>query len=209
MKIQPVVEGYGEVSAVPVLLRRLGQASGAFDLEVCRPIRRKRWELVNEAALRRSIRLALLQECNAILVLFDGDDDCPKTLGPRIQACAQEEACDIPCAVVIAHREYEAWFLGAIESLRGLRGVRSDAVSLFHPEDIRDAKGKLEDYMAAARRYSETTDQPALTAKFDLAAAHRSSRSFRRMVKAFGTVLMATGGTLPEWPPPQWDSERS
>jgi hypothetical protein len=103
LKIQPVVEGYGEVSALPVLLRRLSDSSGAFDLEIGRPIRRTRWELVNEAALRRSIRLALL-----ILVLFDGDDDCPKTLAPRIQAWAQAEAREIPCMVVIAHREYEA-----------------------------------------------------------------------------------------------------
>jgi uncharacterized protein DUF4276 len=132
MRVQPIVEGYGEGDAVPVLLRRLRAESGAYGFEVNRPIRRHRSDFVNEDSLRKSVRLALLQdECRAILILFDGDDDCPGTLAPTVEAWAQDEAGQVPCVVVIANREYEAWFIASIESLRGKRGILADAIS--HP----------------------------------------------------------------------------
>lgn len=60
MKIQPIVEGEGEEAAFPVLLRRLRNESGAFDIVIQRPFRRRRSELVQEASLRRIVRSALL-----------------------------------------------------------------------------------------------------------------------------------------------------
>jgi hypothetical protein len=141
--------------------------------------------------------------CDGILILFDGDTDCPRELAPKVAAWARSEAGTVPCEVVIPHHEYEAWFLGAIESLRGQRGIREDAVSHPAPESMRGAKAKLQAYMEG-RSYGETKDQPALTALFDLAAAHRSCRSFRRMVRAFGLLAAAAGAEIGEWPPPAW-----
>ena len=45
MTIQPIVEGHGEVEAVPILLRRLRDLARAYPLEVNAPIRRhrRRW----------------------------------------------------------------------------------------------------------------------------------------------------------------------
>ena len=37
----------------------------------------------------------------------------------------------------------------------------------------------------AERAYSETGDQPAMSAMFDMALAHRRNRSFRKLVKAY------------------------
>ena len=42
--------------------------------------------------------------------------------------------------VVLAHREFEAWFLAAIESLRGTGGIRADAESHHDPESPREQK---------------------------------------------------------------------
>lgn len=165
MRIQPIVEGRGEVEAVRVLLRRLINEAGAYGFEVDRPIRLNRSDFVNEGSLRRWVRFALEKtECRAILILFDGDDDCPKTLGPRVEAWARAEAGTVPCAVVVAHREFEAWFLAAIESLRGERGILGDAVSHPSPEVPRNAKGQLSDRMTAGRSYPATADQAALAA---------------------------------------------
>lgn len=167
MKIQPIVEGHGEVSAVPVLLRRLRDEAGAFGLDVNAPIRRKRSDLVAEGGVRKAVRLALLQpECKAVLILFDSDDDCPKDLAPQIEGWARSEAGTVPCVVVLAHREYEAWFLATMESLRGKKGILQDAVSHPQPETPRDAKGYLEQQMAPGRSYSETSDQAGFTAAF-------------------------------------------
>jgi len=203
--IQPIVEGYGELAAVPVLIRRLRDESRTFGLEVGRPIRRKRSELVEESSLRKSVRLALLQpNLAAILIIFDGDDACPRELAPRLEKWAQDEARPIPTAIVIVQREYEAWFLATIESLRGKRGIRHDAERHPDPESVRGAKQALEDRMEADSSYSETADQAALSAAFDLKAAYSRSRSFRRMVRAYGLLLSGAGEAIGSWPPAHW-----
>ena len=203
--IQPIVEGHGEVEAVPVLLRRLLAEAGRFDVAVGRPIRRKRSELVHEAGVRRAIRLARLKpDCRAILFMFDADSDCPATLAPQVEAWAQAEAGPIACAVVMANKEYEAWFLASMESLRGVRGIRADATSHNRPEVPRGAKERIERWMSAGRSYSETSDQPALSEKFDMAAAFSSCRSFRRLSHAFELALIGAGRPIENWPPLSW-----
>lgn len=205
MNIQPIVEGYGDVAAVPVLLRRLRDEARVYQVEVNRPIRRNRSELVQEGPLRKSVQLALLQpDCGAILILFDGDDDCPRELAPTIQTWASQESHEVPCEVVIARREYEAWFLAAADSLRGRRGLRDDAAFPEDPEGPRDAKGRLEGLMRPGWSYSETADQAPLTAEFDMVAAYARSRSFRRMTSAFGGLLSRLGVPPRQWPPPNW-----
>lgn len=203
--IQPIVEGHGEVEAVPVLLRRLRDEAGAFDLQVGGPIRRSRSQLTREEPVHQAIELARRQpHCDSILILLDGDEDCPRELAPRIQHWAEAAARGIPCAVVMAHREYEAWFLAAVESLRGYRGIRPDAAPPLDPEASRGAKEALEGLMAADTSYHETADQPAMTARFDMATAYRRSRSFRRMTSAFGSLLRARGIAVEAWPPAAW-----
>lgn len=202
MRVQPIVEGDGEVRAFPELLRRLRDESQTFGLVFNHPIRKHRWELVTEAALRKVVRIALLQECDGILILFDSDKECPRELAAKVQAWAREEARGKPCEVVIAHCEYEAWFLASLPSLRGHRGIRLDAIAPPDPESIRGAKEKL-------RANTETgsyvpDDQAALSALFDLSAAYRSCRSFRRLVRAFGIVASGAGASLQEWPPSSW-----
>jgi hypothetical protein len=206
VNIQPIVEGHGEVTAVPVLLRRLRDEALAFGVDVNSPIRRKRSQLVQEAQLRNSIRLARLQpQCGGILILFDSDDDCPKVLMPTLQVIAQNEAGPIPCSIVLAHREYEAWFLASIYSLRGKRSVRADADPHPHPEKPRGAKGQLEARMEEGKSYHETSDQAALSAIFDMKTAYQQCRSFRRMVKVFGDTVVAGGVSLGTvWPPVGW-----
>lgn len=210
MNIQPIVEGHGEVAAVPVLIRRLRDEAGAYELDVNPPIRKPRSQLADERQLRTAVQLARTQEdCAGILILFDSDEDCPREKGPQILAWARAEADPIPCAVVLAHREFEAWFLAAIESLRGIRGIREDAQSHPNPEVPRGAKEQLEQRLVARRSYSETADQPALTARFDMADAYRLCRSFRHMVKAFSELAVVLGVNLPAiWPPLEWHPQQ-
>jgi len=203
--IQPIVEGQGEVDAVPVLLRRLRDEAQAWGLEVARPHRKPRTLLVKKEFLQSAVQVAgLTPDCVGILIILDADDDCPKIMARRLEEWAQDAAGDTPCSVVMANREYEAWFLASIETLRGKAGILPEAVSHPEPEIPRDAKGALELLMPYGASYSPTIDQAALTAHLDLESAYRSCRSFRKLVRAFG-VFAATAGVAPEvWPPTAW-----
>ena len=208
MKIYPMVEGHGEVAAAPVLLRRLLAEAQCHGIGIGRPIRRTQSQLRSKEGIQAGVRLALLQpDCAAVVILFDGEDDCPKELAATVRAWAREAAAGKPCDVVIACREYETWFLAALESLRGQYGIPTNATAPVNPESKRDAKGALEEFMPADRAYSETGDQPAMSAVFDMGLAHRRNRSFRKLVKAVGEVLVQLRQPLPAWPPSEWLAE--
>lgn len=207
MIIQPIVEGQGDEAAVPLLLRRLQDEAKAWGFEVGRPHRRRRTQLVKKDSLQIAVRVAALREdCAGILILFDADDDCPAELAPTLEQWAREAAGVIPCAVVMANREYEAWFLASIEALRGRAGIPPEAASHPRPEAPRDAKGELERRMLGGACYSATVDQAPLTAHLDLQSAYRRCRSFRKLVSAFGVLAANAGGAPAVWPPAEWVS---
>ena len=202
MKLVPIVEGKGEMEAVPLLLRRLAsEYNDSTYVEIESALRIKRSQVVKQDAIQRMIQLAKRQGGDGIMILFDSDDDCPVSLAPKITEWAKEVAADTPCVTVMAHREFEAWFLASIESLRGKRGIRDDAESHTNPERPRDAKRALKERMVLGRGYSETTDQAAFAAMFSLADAYSKCRSFRKFVKAFGELMEAAGEPLANWPP--------
>lgn len=205
MIIHPIVEGQGEEEAVPLLLRRLRDAAQIWDLEVGRPIRQRRGQLVKKDTLQRAVRLATVREdCAGILVLFDADDDCPAELAPTLEAWAREAADGKPCTVVMANREYEAWFLSGVEALRGVCRIVPEAESHPDPESVRGAKEEIEKRMPSGASYSPPVDQAKLTAHLDLERAYRSCRSFRKLVNAFGALAAAAGAVPIAWPPAAW-----
>src|SRR5688572_29082730 len=79
----------------------------------------------------------------AVLVVLDGDDDCPAQLGPVLLRRAEGACRTIPVAVVLAKKEFEAWFIASAASLAGRRGLPADLRAPADPEAIRDAKGWL------------------------------------------------------------------
>ncbi len=95
---------------------------------------------------------------------------------------------DLPIVVILARREFEAWFLAAAESLRDKGRLPDDLESPADPESIRGAKEWLSDRMPIGRSYAETTDQPALTADFDMRAARRAD-SFDKCYREIRSML--------------------
>ncbi|WP_460877127.1 DUF4276 family protein [Rhodanobacter koreensis] len=180
-----IVEGHGEVAAVPVLLRRIAawrSPNSIFDVQV--PIRVSRDRFLNrEDQFSRFLQLAG-SKCGDdgwVLVLLDADDDCPAALGPQILARARNVLPHRSISVVLANREFEAWFIGAVESLNTHRGLMIAAVDLgIDPELPRDAKSWLGHRMTSGT-YGPTTDQPAFSARMDLLQAHNRCRSFRKL----------------------------
>lgn len=195
MKVASIVEGDGEVAALPLLLRRLTDwlAPGHY-LDVQTPIRVRRDSFLNrDNEFRRHLLLAAAKCGNdgRILVLLDSDDNCPAALGANILHRAQEYVPHRPISVVLANREYEAWFIAAAQSLDGCRGFAFDPNDTTDPEFPRDAKGWIRAHMTN-RSYGETTDQPAFTALMDLQQAFDRSRSFRKLCRELGRHVTNT-----------------
>lgn len=182
--VASIVEGDGEVAALPILLRRLSQWRGPVDyVDVLTPIRVHKDRFLNRPQeFSRHLKLAAAKcgDAGWVLILFDADDDCPAQKGAAVLAQARAVIPHRRVAVVLANREYEAWFIAAAASLHGIRGFKYlDAQAPADPEVPRNAKGWMRDRMPAG--YGETTDQPAFTAKFDLDLAYQHSRSFRKL----------------------------
>lgn len=184
VKIVAIVEGHGEVEALPLLLRRIAEiAAPGIVPEIPKPIRVPRQRILKQGEVERAVELAARKgdADGRILVLLDADHDCPRSLAADVLDRANVARADRRIRVVVAKAEYEAWFLAAAESLAGLRGIREDVTAPEDCEAIRDAKGWLSGRMPTGRSYRETLDQPALTARFDLDAAREASPSFGKM----------------------------
>ena len=191
VKIGCIVEGQGDVAAVPVLIRRI--ASDLYPelaIDIPRPIRVHRNQVVQPDKLEQEVELAArrIGEQGAIFIILDSDEDCPAELGPALLRRASQVHSNLPVAVVIAKNEFEAWFLAAAESIRGRRGLRNDIQSPDDPEAIRDAKGWLSNRMEEGRKYHEKRDQPALTDGFDLEQA-RQADSFDKCYRDIVRLL--------------------
>lgn len=109
-RIAPLVGGDGEVSALPLLLRRIIKSlDSTVHPEVCRPFRHPSGSLLKAGGLERAIQaVAELHPAHHILVLRDSDDYCPKHLGLDLVTRAKRARPDLWVSIVLAHREYEA-----------------------------------------------------------------------------------------------------
>ncbi len=193
VRVIPIVEGDGECDAVPVLIRRIAlDIDPGFVPRVLPPLRVPADKLRKPRELERAVKLAALklQGQGGILILVDCDDGCPAHEGPDLLEKAQQIRPDIQITVVLAKKEYEAWFLAAAESLRNKKGLPSDLSSPEQPEEIRGAKEWLSRQMPSGVRYSETSDQAALTARFDMAVA-RKADSFDKCYREVHKMLSA------------------
>jgi hypothetical protein len=197
MKLGLIVEGHGEVPSAPILVRRvLQKLEPALAADILPSHRVSRGKLIKKEELERAIEFMARKVGNGgrILVLLDADDDLPCVLGPELLEWARKYRPDRDTSVVVAKPEYEAWFLAAAASLRGVRGLPEDLESPPTPENIRDAKGWLSHRMPDG--YSETLDQPALSSVFDLSEARRADsfdKFFREVGRLFGLAVPPRG----------------
>ena len=200
--IYPIVEGHGEVSAVPLLLRRIVQDMfKRYDVDVLPPHRVPRGRMLAEEtrALEDAVELGVrkirqTELSGLISVLLDAEKDCPADLGRTL--LDRIKRSDVATSVVVAKREYEAWFLAGARSLRKLRNKLDTAVAPPNPESIGDAKGYLQRHvLVPGAVYRETVDQPALTAALDLEAA-RAAPSFDKLCRDLHRLLPAVPSPL-------------
>lgn len=155
-RIIALVEGQGDVDAVPSLLYQLLHDRQEWQWHVGRPYRVR-----SLGALKKNLTYFILnaskqKDCGAILILLDSDDDCPVEVAKALATEIRKFNLLQPVAIVFANREYEAWFLASLPSIAGHHGLPADVVYEGEVETKRDAKGWLRHQMPVDK-YAPTT----------------------------------------------------
>jgi hypothetical protein len=179
-----IVEGDGEVIALPKLLHRIAGELGV-SLLTPTPQRVPRGKLTMFGGIERWVATAAprVPGSGGVLVLIDADDDCPAQLGPELLSRARAARGDKRIAVVLANREFEAWFLAAAGSLAGQHGFPRNLRPPDNAEAPRDCKGWLSKQRPHGHPYKETVDQAPIASTFDLKRARENSPSFDKFYR--------------------------
>lgn len=189
--IASIVEGEGEVKALPKLLYRLAREHSVHGLRVPEPMRVPRGRLVAEGEIERAVSAAAgrATKPGGVLVVIDADDDCPAQLGPQLLTRARAARSDLAVSVVLANREFESWFLAAAASLAGQHGFPEDLSGPVDPERIRGAKEWLSRNRRSGRPYKPTVDQALLSSSFDMKQARSHAPSFDKFCRDVETLF--------------------
>ncbi|HEX7639602.1 MAG TPA: DUF4276 family protein [Burkholderiaceae bacterium] len=191
-KVLPIVEGDGDLHAVPVLLRRvLHERLGRFDVQVLPA--QKRGELPKVRQEFRRFYLTALKEDASILWVLDFDcDDCLDHAHEREQLLLQARSIN-PVGrldIVFMVKEFESLFLHDMGALRSAFPELPGDFSLpRQPESIRGAKEWISKCLPKGRAYKPTVDQAGLCAKLDLVRLKDVSASFARFEAAVAALL--------------------
>lgn len=212
-RIFAIVEGHGEVKAVPELLRRWFRhrrfqnfetpdlairASGSGALKCPH-------DEDEDLGIESYVEIAAAERPDGILVVLDADDEClartkasRRGLGPELLERARAVAPHIPIEVVIANREYEAWLLASLASLRRTGKIARTArlPKLSTIETKRDCKKLFQALLG--RPYEETTDQPDFTSALSFAPGMAlRSRSYGKLMRALDALTRAARAARP------------
>jgi len=197
--IVPVVEGHGEEHAVPIMLNNWFTHRRFFNFTTPDlAVRAHQASLLcdydseRERGIEHYLNLAMRGRPDAILVMFDADDGCIERqgkqpyqpLGPELLQRARNHLPHLPISVVVANREFEAWYLAAYRRFKNRGHFHRDAqfTAGFDVESPRDCKRKVSTCMG--RKYSETADQKVLTQDLGYGSyMSRYSPSFKKLLK--------------------------
>ncbi len=123
-QIIAVVEGDGEVKAVPNLVSRLIKRRNCLDLFVDeKAIINVHGvsNLLKAGGVEGFVQLAVRRSrCEGVLVLLDADEECAYYLAQGLAVRVQGLAVPKPVVVVAAKCEYEAWFLASLPTIAGV-----------------------------------------------------------------------------------------
>ena len=180
-----LVEGDGEVAAVPGLLTAVLRHLGRHGWYVGE---RRPAKVHSLSAFRKHLAshagYLRIKNPGGVLVLLDLDDGCPKAEALQLADELRPHGLPFPVAVVLAHREYEAWFLASLRTIAPDTDLRSDAAFEGDPEGPRDCKAPLTGFMPPGKTYRPTTHQAEYTRLLDFDLTAERSRSFRRLLHA-------------------------
>jgi hypothetical protein len=206
-KLYVVVEGHGEVRAALNLITRLWRDLALPEIACADPPIRGIALHTKAGMLKACEILRSKRDCGRALILRDEDDGCPAERGPEAARWIGEAGLLFPVALVLAHREFEAWFLPCVHLMAGRRlidpnggsraGIREGSKFSGNPEQLRGVKEWLSGQFADGKSYKPTLDQLALTRllSFDVLRSSQMpsfgtlERSLRFLATAIGHAV--------------------
>lgn len=184
-----LIEGDGDRSAVPALLRRIAHEQAIFDLTPApRPIRVGNVpKIQRQGVLEKFISYALIRsDADSVLLILDCDDGCPAELASSIveRASPIVERYEKAMAIAFMKKEFESLFLFSLETIAFtyseygwiLENYNRD----FDFEQIRGCKERLNSFMRS-KKYKETRDQVKFVSALDIEVLLDRSRSFQHL----------------------------
>lgn len=197
-RIVPIVEGPGEVEAVPVLLKRLLTEMGRNDIQIENPQNAHGcFNLTKFGGIEKFVENAWTKRnCGAVLVLVDADKRCPLEMAQSFSQRISAIGVRFPVVIAVAKCEYEAWFLASLETIagkpwQGRAGLPPELGYTGNCEAITGVKGWLGRHLPPGHSYKPSQDQAVLTTMLDLELARKNSRSFRRLCHALEQAVSA------------------
>lgn len=190
-RILPIVEGDGDMQAVPELIRRVAHELGHFDLTVCKP--HKRGDLPKvRSRFEDYFRTALLEGCPILWVMDYDCEDCHSPIADlaELRSRATPMALGARFEFAFMVQEFETLFLADHETTRLVFSDIPDALAFpTDPESVRGAKEWLSSARPKGSSYKPTQHQKRLSSQVNLARLRSRSPSFVQFEMAVEGLL--------------------
>lgn len=192
-RLLPIVEGHGEIKAVPLLIRRILEAQEIFEVQILSP--RRYGEYPSVAKNFDNCFQAAIKENAPILWIMDFDSknyECPVQEASNLLSRAAKLRPGWPLKIAFLVKEYETLFLIDEAASRAVfPDISSNIVFPEAPEDIRDAKGWISQHRPSGMAYKETVHQEKITARLDLELLRARSPDFAHLERAIVELAQA------------------
>ena len=184
-----IVEGPGDVAAIPLLMRRMLHAENIFDTHPA-PHPKTNVEirkLRRAGELERYVEYAA-KDGDGVIIALDCEDFCPVGIAKEFYSRIKVLNIEKRVATVLFRSEFESMFFTSIKLIAAaypdLNWNKEKLNELKENEEIRDAKGMISNLMLSGRSYKPTRDQARFANVIDLEETHNYSRSFRHFKSA-------------------------
>ena len=184
-RILPIVEGDGDLKAVPLLLRNLVTLHGLHETQILPP--HKRGELPKVAAGFDNYFRMALKENAAILLVLDFDCEycgCPIHEAEKLYHRAQGIRSNWPFKIAFLVKEFESLFLAETQAATNVLALPPNTEFPDIPETIRDTKGWLSKALPKGSSYKPTVHQAKITAHLNFEKLRETSSDFRHLENA-------------------------
>lgn len=184
-----ILEGPGDVAAVPLLIRRILHEAHIFDLKIMpRPktnVEAKK--LIRSGELERYMDYCNREAGDSIILAIDSDKQCPVSLAKDFSERVINCRLNKPVLIIFFVCEFESLFLPSLDIISARYPEfrwKSIEINSLKFEEIVSVKELISSLMPKDKAYKETRDQVKFAEIIDLQRTRDYIRSFRHFEDA-------------------------